>query len=165
MPVSAEVVESLRAKFDTVLPHLDERAVRLLLAAEVRSLCHGGIASVASPRWHRLGGRAFPGAAGRGGVGGRRCPAGPHPPCRCGAVNADREGSGAGPGTIGPVLGRRQQTSNWRCPGPPSRPGSSPPSSPRAATRWLRTPWRNCSRTTGTGPCSSRPNWPAAENY
>ena len=50
MPVSAEVVESLRAKFDTVLPHLDERAVRLLLAAEVRSLCHGGIASVASPR-------------------------------------------------------------------------------------------------------------------
>jgi len=37
----------LRAKFEAVLPHLDERAVRLVLAAEARSLGHGGIAAVA----------------------------------------------------------------------------------------------------------------------
>ena len=47
MPISAEVVDSLRAKFDTILPHLDERATRLLLGAEARSLGHGGIAAVA----------------------------------------------------------------------------------------------------------------------
>ncbi|MEC5179990.1 hypothetical protein RCH07_001331, partial [Arthrobacter sp. CG_A4] len=32
MPISADAVESLRAKFATILPHLDERATRLLLA-------------------------------------------------------------------------------------------------------------------------------------
>jgi len=37
----------LRAKFDAVLPHLDERATRLVLAGEARSLGHGGIAAVA----------------------------------------------------------------------------------------------------------------------
>lgn len=47
MPISAEAIESLRAKFATILPHLDERATRLLLAAEARSLGHGGIAAVA----------------------------------------------------------------------------------------------------------------------
>ena len=47
MPISADVVESLRAKFDAILPHLDERSTRLLLAAEARSLGHGGIAAVA----------------------------------------------------------------------------------------------------------------------
>lgn len=47
MPVSAEAVESLRAKFDAILPHLDERSARLVLAAEARSLGHGGIAAVA----------------------------------------------------------------------------------------------------------------------
>ncbi len=47
MPISAGVVESLRAKFDTILPHLDERATRLLLGVEARSLGHGGIAAVA----------------------------------------------------------------------------------------------------------------------
>ncbi|WP_125610137.1 ISAzo13 family transposase, partial [Specibacter cremeus] len=47
MPISAEIVEVLRAKFDTILPHLDERATRLLLGAEARSLGHGGIAAVA----------------------------------------------------------------------------------------------------------------------
>jgi hypothetical protein len=36
-----------RAKFDALLPHLDERAQRLTLAAEARSLGHGGIAAVA----------------------------------------------------------------------------------------------------------------------
>jgi len=47
MPISSEVVASLRAKFDALLPHLDERAQRLTLAAEARSLGHGGIAAVA----------------------------------------------------------------------------------------------------------------------
>jgi hypothetical protein len=36
----------LAAKFDAVLPHLDERVRRLVLAAEARSLGHGGISSV-----------------------------------------------------------------------------------------------------------------------
>jgi hypothetical protein len=37
----------LAAKFGTILPHLDERQRRLLLAAEARSLGHGGISLVA----------------------------------------------------------------------------------------------------------------------
>ena len=47
MAVRADVVESLRAKFAAVLPHLDERQQRLVLAGEARSLGHGGIAAVA----------------------------------------------------------------------------------------------------------------------
>jgi transposase len=46
--VDADVVASLRAKFDAVLPHLDERQQRLVMAADARSLGHGGIAAVAS---------------------------------------------------------------------------------------------------------------------
>ena len=38
---------SLRAKFEAVLPHLDERQQRLVMAGEARSLGHGGIAAVA----------------------------------------------------------------------------------------------------------------------
>jgi transposase len=38
----------LRAKFEAVLPHLDERQQRLVMAGEARSLGHGGIAAVAS---------------------------------------------------------------------------------------------------------------------
>jgi hypothetical protein len=45
--VGTDVVESLRAKFEAVLPHLDERQQRLVLAAEARALGHGGIAAVA----------------------------------------------------------------------------------------------------------------------
>jgi transposase len=48
MAVEAGVVESLRAKFDAVLPHLDERQQRLVMAGEARSLGHGGIAAVAA---------------------------------------------------------------------------------------------------------------------
>ena len=40
-------MESLRAKFEAVLPHLDERQQRLVMAGEARSLGHGGIAAVA----------------------------------------------------------------------------------------------------------------------
>lgn len=47
MAIPAETVEALRAKFEALLPHLDERAVRLTLAAEARSLGYGGIAAVA----------------------------------------------------------------------------------------------------------------------
>src|SRR3954447_16135444 len=45
--VRADVVESLRAKLAAVLPHLDERQQRLVLAGEARALGHGGIAAVA----------------------------------------------------------------------------------------------------------------------
>ena len=47
MPVSPETAALLRAKFETLLPLLDERAQRLTLAAEARSLGHGGIVAVA----------------------------------------------------------------------------------------------------------------------
>jgi len=48
MAVEADVVASLRAKFEAVLPHLDERQQRLVMAGEARSLGHGGIAAVAA---------------------------------------------------------------------------------------------------------------------
>ena len=47
MGIPMETIDALRAKFDALLPHLDERAQRLTLAAEARSLGHGGIAAVA----------------------------------------------------------------------------------------------------------------------
>jgi transposase len=48
MAVVMEIDESvLAAKFDAILPHLDERQRRLVLAAEARSLGHGGISLVA----------------------------------------------------------------------------------------------------------------------
>lgn len=40
-------MELLRAKFAAVLPHLDERQQRLVMAGEARCLGHGGIAAVA----------------------------------------------------------------------------------------------------------------------
>jgi hypothetical protein len=46
--VDADLLASLRAKFEAVLPHLDERQQRLVMAGEARSLGHGGIAAVAS---------------------------------------------------------------------------------------------------------------------
>lgn len=47
MAIGVDVETSLRAKFEVVLPHLDERSARLVLAGEARSLGHGGIAVVA----------------------------------------------------------------------------------------------------------------------
>lgn len=47
MAISDDVVESMRVKFEAVLPHLDERGQRLVLAGEARSLGHGGVAAVA----------------------------------------------------------------------------------------------------------------------
>ena len=47
MAISRDVVDALQAKFEAVLPHLDERQQRLVMAGEARSLGHGGIAAVA----------------------------------------------------------------------------------------------------------------------
>jgi len=47
MAIGTDTLAVLRAKFETVLPHLDERSARLVLAGEARSLGHGGIAAVA----------------------------------------------------------------------------------------------------------------------
>jgi transposase len=47
MGVMVEIQEQLAAKFQAVLPHLDERQRRLLLGAEARVLGHGGIRAVA----------------------------------------------------------------------------------------------------------------------
>ncbi len=47
MAISKDVVDALHAKFEAVLPHLDERQQRLVMAGEARSLGHGGIAAVA----------------------------------------------------------------------------------------------------------------------
>src|SRR5660397_243477 len=47
MAMDAEVETVLRAKFDSLLLHLDERQRRLLLGAEARVLGHGGIKLVA----------------------------------------------------------------------------------------------------------------------
>jgi hypothetical protein len=45
--ISKDVLDALQAKFEAVLPHLDERQQRLVMAGEARSLGHGGIAAVA----------------------------------------------------------------------------------------------------------------------
>jgi len=47
MREAADIGAVLAAKFEVLLPHLDERQRRLLLAAEARSLGHGGIRTVA----------------------------------------------------------------------------------------------------------------------
>jgi hypothetical protein len=47
MAVTGEVRRVLAVKLGVILPHLDERQRRLLLAAEARSLGHGGIRAVA----------------------------------------------------------------------------------------------------------------------
>ena len=60
MAIDAEVESALRAKFESLLPHLDERQRRLTLGAEARVLGHGGIKLVA-----RAAG-ASPGTVSRG---------------------------------------------------------------------------------------------------
>ncbi|GAA1837767.1 hypothetical protein GCM10009682_63240 [Luedemannella flava] len=47
MAIAVEIEESLTAKLEVLLPHLDERQRRLYLASEARALGHGGIAAVA----------------------------------------------------------------------------------------------------------------------
>ncbi len=47
MAIAPETIDALRVKFDALLAHLDERAQRLTLAAEARSLGYHGLAAVA----------------------------------------------------------------------------------------------------------------------
>src|SRR5207342_113435 len=77
MAIAADVESVLKAKFEAVLPHLDERAARLVLAAEARVLGHGGVAAVARAlgrvaladpgRGERAGVRGGPGGADQAG--------------------------------------------------------------------------------------------------
>src|SRR3974377_24064 len=90
--------EMLGGKFETILPHLDERQRRLLMGAEARALGHGGVRRVGSgPR-----GPGGPGGGGGGGAGGD--PAGgagrwgPGGHGVGGRVGAGGGGSAAGPG-------------------------------------------------------------------
>jgi transposase len=47
MPITVEVRQQLVARFEVLLPHLNERQQRLALAAEARLLGHGGVRAVA----------------------------------------------------------------------------------------------------------------------
>ena len=47
MAIAPDVEAALTAKFDSLMPHLDERQRRLLMGAEARVLGHGGIKVVA----------------------------------------------------------------------------------------------------------------------
>ncbi|MFI6637551.1 ISAzo13 family transposase [Nonomuraea fuscirosea] len=47
MAISTEVREQLTRKFEALLPHLNERQQRLMLATEARLLGHGGVRAVA----------------------------------------------------------------------------------------------------------------------
>jgi DDE family transposase len=47
MAIPREVLDQLALKFEVLLPHLNERQRRLLLAAEARLLGHGGVRAVA----------------------------------------------------------------------------------------------------------------------
>ena len=47
MAILPEVCDQLALKFEVLLPHLNERQRRLLLAAEARLLGHGGVRAVA----------------------------------------------------------------------------------------------------------------------
>ena len=47
MAIPREVLDQLAPKFEVLLPHLNERQRRLLLAAEARLLGHGGVRAVA----------------------------------------------------------------------------------------------------------------------
>src|SRR5262245_29398658 len=47
MAISSDARDQLRLRFDVLLPHLNERQRRLLLAAEARLLGHGGVRAVA----------------------------------------------------------------------------------------------------------------------
>jgi hypothetical protein len=47
MRISPEVRRQLAARFEVLLPHLNERQQRLALAVEARLLGHGGVRVVA----------------------------------------------------------------------------------------------------------------------
>jgi transposase len=84
MPISTEVGRQLTTRFEALLPHLNERQRRLLLATEARLLGHGGVRAVAqvagvsetTVRKGRLeldaGARPLPGGRARRPGGGRK---------------------------------------------------------------------------------------------
>jgi hypothetical protein len=47
MSITAEAREQLSLRFEVLMPHLNERQRRLLLATEARLLGHGGVRAVA----------------------------------------------------------------------------------------------------------------------
>jgi len=47
MAISSDVRDQLALRFEVLLPHMNERQRRLLLAAEARLLGHGGVRAVA----------------------------------------------------------------------------------------------------------------------
>src|SRR5881392_1735187 len=47
MAISSDARDQLALRFEVLLPHLNERQRRLLLAAEARLLGHGGVRAVA----------------------------------------------------------------------------------------------------------------------
>ena len=49
MAIPSDAHDQLALKFEVLLPHLNERQRRLLLAAEARLLGHGGSGPL--PRW------------------------------------------------------------------------------------------------------------------
>jgi hypothetical protein len=64
MAVDPGVVALLRAKFEAVLPHLDERQQRLVMAGEARSLGQRGVTVADLGRGGRTGVRAGAAEAG-----------------------------------------------------------------------------------------------------
>ena len=97
MAISRDVVEALRAKFEAVLPHLDERQQRLVMAGEARSLGHGGIAAVAGATGVSRS-RISQGVAE---LEAGDAPAGPGKADRWWPQAGDRDRSRASPGTVG----------------------------------------------------------------
>src|SRR4051812_50158434 len=93
MAVSGEVRGGLAAKFQVILPHLDERQRRLLLGAEARALDHGGIRAVAQA----AGVREATVSAGAEELGTGGPPVGPGPK----AGGGRKRGTGLGPGPRG----------------------------------------------------------------
>ena len=51
MAISSEARDQLAARFEVLLPHLNERQQRLALATEARSLGHGGVRGERGKPW------------------------------------------------------------------------------------------------------------------
>ncbi|KAF5992346.1 hypothetical protein BOG92_011170 [Streptomyces sp. WAC00263] len=62
MRIPDETCDQLAVKLAVLLPHLDERQRRLLMAAEARALRHGGVRGVANASGSRTPGLSRPGS-------------------------------------------------------------------------------------------------------
>src|SRR5689334_6152294 len=96
MAVTDEMRSMLAAKFEVIVPHLNQRQRRLLLAAETRALGHGGIRVVA----RAAGVREATVSAGVDELGCRRA-LGPGATCWWRPETGRRSGSGASTGAAG----------------------------------------------------------------